>query len=297
MDFRRDINGLRAIAVLAVILFHFNPDWLPGGFAGVDVFFVISGYLMTSIIYRGLEKNNLNIPKFYLARARRIVPALLPPCGLLLVAGWFFFLPQEFLDLGKHVAASLAFVSNIVYWKEASYFAAGAHQKWLLHTWSLSVEWQFYMLYPVALLLLAKIFRLATLRWIVAGATVVGCALCVWASPRWPEASFFLLPTRAWEMMVGGLVYWFPVRSSARAWLLAPGLALIALSYLLFSENYVWPGYWSLVPVAGAALVLAADCQHSVMTNNRVSQWLGNISYSLYTVSYTHLTLPTIYSV
>lgn len=131
MDFRRDINGLRAWAVLAVILFHFNPAWLPGGYAGVDVFFVISGYLMTSIIVRGLAQDKFRVWQFYLARGRRIIPALLLPCVLLLVLGWCFLLPPEYLALGKHVAASLGFVSNLVYWKEAGYFTAGAHEKWI----------------------------------------------------------------------------------------------------------------------------------------------------------------------
>src|SRR4051812_28780472 len=119
MHFRQDINGLRAIAVLAVIVFHFNPDWLPGGFAGVDVFFVISGYLMTSIIMRGLATKTFSVAQFYLARGRRIIPALLAPCVLLLAVGWFVLLPSDYNALGKHVAASVTFISNMVYWKEA----------------------------------------------------------------------------------------------------------------------------------------------------------------------------------
>jgi len=182
MNFRQDINGLRAIAVLAVILFHFNPAWLPGGFAGVDVFFVISGYLMTSIIYRGLSNDNLSVLQFYLARGRRIIPALLAPCLLLLVLGWFVFLPLDYAALGKHVAASVSFVSNMVYWKESSYFAAGAHEKWLLHTWSLSVEWQFYLLYPLCLLVLKRWFGLKSLRWLLLAGSVLGYGLACYAS-------------------------------------------------------------------------------------------------------------------
>jgi peptidoglycan/LPS O-acetylase OafA/YrhL len=222
--------------------------------------------------------------KFYLARGRRIIPALLAPCLLLLVAGWFFFLPAEYLALGKHVAASLGFVSNMVYWKESSYFAAGAHEKWLLHTWSLSVEWQFYLIYPVFMLLLNRLFGLKRLRWILLAGTIVGFAISVYASPRWPDGAFFLLPTRAWEMMMGGLALLFPVAlapARARAIELA-GLALILGSYLLLSENDVWPGYLALLPVLGATLVIVANRQNSIFTNNPLSQWLGNISYSLY---------------
>ncbi|MYN17691.1 acyltransferase family protein [Rugamonas sp. FT107W] len=284
MDFRRDINGLRALAVLAVILYHFNSSWLPGGFAGVDVFFVISGYLMTSIVYRGLSNQTLSVLKFYMARGRRIIPALLVPCLLLLVAGWFFFLPSEYLALGKHVAASLGFVSNMVYWKESSYFAAGAHEKWLLHTWSLSVEWQFYLIYPVCMLLLNRWFGLRRLRWILLVGAAIGFAVSAYASSRWPDGAFFLLPSRAWEMMAGGLALLFPLTlTPARARLVEwTGLALIAGSYIALSENDIWPGYLALLPVTGAALIIAANRQTSLVTDNALFQWLGNISYSLY---------------
>lgn len=284
MDFRKDINGLRAIAVLAVILFHFNANWLHGGFAGVDVFFVISGYLMTSIIYRGLEKNQLSILKFYLARGRRIIPALLPLCLLLLVAGWFFLLPTTYMALAKHVAASLSFISNIVYWTESNYFAPGAHEKWLLHTWSLSVEWQFYIIYPIVLVLLHKLFSLQSLRKLILAGTVASFALSAYFSPGSPDAAFFLLPTRAWEMMLGGLVMLYPLNLSAgraRAVELA-GMISILVSYLYFSESDIWPGSLALVPVLGAGMVLAANRQDSIFTNNWLFQWLGRISYSLY---------------
>ncbi|WP_343731137.1 acyltransferase family protein [Duganella sp.] len=284
MDFRRDINGLRAWAVLAVILFHFNPAWLPGGYAGVDVFFVISGYLMTSIICRGLQQDKFRVFQFYLARGRRIIPALLAPCLLLLVLGWCFLLPPEYLALGKHVAGSLAFVSNMVYWKEAGYFAAGAHEKWLLHTWSLSVEWQFYLLYPLALMAVRRLLGLRALRWAVLAGALLSFGLSVYATPRFPDGAFFLLPTRAWEMMMGGLALLFPL-----GWLTqrprlteACGLLMIAASYILISESNPWPGSLALLPVTGAFLVIQANRQQGVPTNNPLFQWLGNISYSLY---------------
>lgn len=175
MDFREDINGLRAIAVIAVVLFHFNPAWLPGGYAGVDIFFVISGYLITGIIFRGLQKNSFGLITFYKSRAKRII-ALAVMCCTLLVFGWFYLLPLEYSELGKHVASSLGFFSNFVYWSEAGYFTAGAHEKWLLHTWSLSVEWQFYMIYPIILLLLSRLISLHLLRWIV----LAGSVLAFW---------------------------------------------------------------------------------------------------------------------
>ena len=151
MQFREDINGLRAIAVIAVVLFHFNSSWMPGGFAGVDVFFVISGFLMTGIIFKGLEQQKFSILRFYVARANRIIPALAILCIILLILGWFYLTPQDYKALGKHAASSVTFVSNVTYWLESGYFDALASEKWLLHTWSLSVEWQFYLIYPLVL--------------------------------------------------------------------------------------------------------------------------------------------------
>ena len=164
MKFREDINALRAIAVVAVVIFHFNHAWLPGGFAGVDVFFVISGFLMTMIIFKGLEKDTFSILKFYGARVRRIVPALVALCFALLVFGYLLLSPLDYLILGKHAAASLTFTSNILYWTEAGYFNDDSIEKWLLHTWSLSVEWQFYLVYPLLLVGLKKLLTLKQIK-------------------------------------------------------------------------------------------------------------------------------------
>ena len=152
--FRHDINGLRAWAVMAVVLYHFGVPGFAGGFVGVDVFFVISGFLMTSIIISGLEQGRFSLWSFYLARARRIIPALLVLCISLLVLGWFWLPSADYKMLGTHAATALAFVSNLKFWREAGYFDAASHEKWLLHTWSLSVEWQFYILLPLGCLLL-----------------------------------------------------------------------------------------------------------------------------------------------
>ena len=158
-QFRNDINGLRAWAVMAVILYHFGLPGFDGGFVGVDVFFVISGFLMTGIVTKGLERNSFTFSGFYLARARRILPALIVLCAVLVLAGKFVLLPDEYRTLGAHVLYSLGFVSNIEYWQAAGYFDAASHEKWLLHTWSLAVEWQFYMVLPVLLWAAAKLRR------------------------------------------------------------------------------------------------------------------------------------------
>lgn len=157
--FRSDINGLRAVAVIAVVAFHFKVDFFKGGFIGVDIFFVISGYLMTRIIFSKLEKDRFSIVEFYLARARRVMPALLVVSSLVLILGWFYISPTDYKILGKHVTSSVLFLSNFTYWSEAGYFDSSSHEKWLLHTWSLSLEWQFYMGYPILIVLITRYFK------------------------------------------------------------------------------------------------------------------------------------------
>ncbi|MGF1721717.1 acyltransferase [Vibrio kyushuensis] len=210
MTFRYDINGLRAIAIIAVVLFHFNPMWAPGGFAGVDVFFVISGFLMTGIIFTGLEKSNFSLFKFYLARANRIIPALSILCLALLIFGWLYLIPQDYSILGKDVVSSMSFLSNIVYWTESGYFDNASSGKLLLHTWSLSTEWQFYFIYPIVLIVLNKIVPLECLKVLIAIGTVLGFIFSVVATVKWPDFSYYLLPTRAWEMMIGGMAFIYP---------------------------------------------------------------------------------------
>ena len=160
LEFRKDINGLRAYAVLAVMLYHFQIPFFNGGFVGVDVFFVISGYLMTRIILQGMEKGNGWLLNFYYGRARRIIPAVLVLCAVLLFLGWFLVLPEDYRKLAKHSVAALTFSSNVTFWKESGYFDVASHEKWLLHTWSLSVEWQFYLLYPLILWVARRLFGL-----------------------------------------------------------------------------------------------------------------------------------------
>ncbi|MGJ8758480.1 acyltransferase family protein [Acinetobacter sp. HC8-3S] len=150
-NFRYDINGLRAYAVTLVVLFHFGIAGFSGGFIGVDIFFVISGFLMTQIIVSGLEKNSFSFIKFYISRANRIIPPLVVLSLIVGIIGWFTLTPQELKDYGKHASTSLGFISNIQYFRESGYFNTDSHEKLLLHTWSLSVEWQFYIILPIFL--------------------------------------------------------------------------------------------------------------------------------------------------
>lgn len=282
--FRKDINGLRAIGVLAVIVFHFNSKWLPGGFAGVDIFFVISGYLMTKIIVSGLTNRTFSLTRFYFSRARRIIPALVTLCLTLLILGWFTLAPGDYKILAKHIEKSVTFTSNITYFQESGYFDLASHKKWLLHTWSLSVEWQFYLLYPLGLLFFNRIFGLKSLRWIIAIATVISFMLAVFKTHQDPNMAFFLLPYRAWELMLGGVVFLFPVplKTHASKCLEYLGLAAVFSSPILISSNYPWPGAVAAIPVFGTAAILTAHRNNSFFTSNIISQKIGDISYSLY---------------
>lgn len=285
-DFRRDINGLRAWAVAAVVLYHFGVPGFSGGFIGVDIFFVISGFLMTGIVVRKLERGNFSLLDFYLARARRIVPALAVLCACLVTVGWFMLMSPDYKKLASHSVYSLAFLSNIEYWQEAGYFDVASHEKWLLHTWSLSVEWQFYLLLPVVL---ALVWRFQPGRraqaWCISGAAVLSLALCIWSTESDPSAAFFLLHTRAWEMLCGGLVWLLGARvllpDSKRRYLEWGGLLLILIANAIFDKHSAWPGMNALLPVAGTMMVLLAS-RVSVLTANRAAQWLGDRSYSLY---------------
>lgn len=288
--FRYDINGLRAWAVVAVMLYHFGVPGFSGGFVGVDVFFVISGFLMTGIVVRGLERGGspwLFIASFYMARARRILPALIVLCAVLLALGWWVLLPLDYKMLGTHVFFSLAFLSNVKFWREAGYFDAASHEKWLLHTWSLAVEWQFYLLLPLALLAVWKLRPgRRSIVWVMAAGLLVSLVLSIFVTSWWPTASFYLLPTRSWEMLAGGLVYLMPapreLAGRQRAALEASGLLLVVGAIIGFDTASAWPGWRAIVPVTGTVAVLLAARPASHWTGDPVAQWLGTRSYSIY---------------
>lgn len=284
MNFRKDINGLRAYAVLAVMLFHFNKEWLPGGFIGVDVFFVISGYLMTGVIFRGLTSQSFSLLKFYAARIRRIIPALLVLVIILIILGYLFLGPASYRNLSKESIRSLLFISNFLYWRDTGYFDLGAMSKPLLHTWSLSVEWQFYIIYPIILAILAKFLSIMTLKRILIVITLISLGLTIYFSYQSPTAAYFLLPTRIWEMLLGGLAFLYPFnlsKNKPRYILEILGIALIVLSAFIISERMPWPGYMALLPTIGAFIIIQANGQ-SLLTTNIAFQKIGLWSYSLY---------------
>jgi peptidoglycan/LPS O-acetylase OafA/YrhL len=285
-DFRNDINGLRAWAVVAVIFYHFGILGFGGGFVGVDVFFVISGFLMTGIVVKGLERGTFSVFGFYLARARRIVPALVVLCAVLLALGWFVLLPPDYKMLSTHSAYALSFLSNVEFWQEAGYFDAASHEKWLLHTWSLSVEWQFYLILP---LVLWAVWRFKPGRKGQTCAVGVGLlaslAASVWITSVQPSAAFYLLHTRAWEMLGGGIVFLVEgnatLSAKLRRYIESAGLLMIVLAVAIFSKDTAWPSWRAVLPVAAAMLVLLAN-RTSLWTASKLPQWLGDRSYSLY---------------
>lgn len=284
MNFRKDINGLRAIAVIAVVLFHFNSTWMPGGFAGVDVFFVISGFLMTGIIARGIDRGNFSILSFYAARANRIIPALAALCFSVGIFGWFYLTPLDYKSLGEHITGSMGFTSNITYWEESGYFDASSLEKWLLHTWSLSVEWQFYILYPLILVAAHKFISSKAIKPVVLIGAALSFIACVFVTYRWPVSAYYMLPTRAWEMMIGGVAYLFPlvIPESRKKIVELAGVILIVGACLAISAATPWPGYIALFPVLGSFLIIQAQRSNSLLTGNVVFQKIGEWSYSIY---------------
>lgn len=284
--FRRDVNGLRAWAVVSVILFHFQIAGFSGGFIGVDIFFVISGFLMTGIVTGKLETGRFSTIDFYAARAKRIIPALLVLCAVLLASGWFFLQAPDYKQLASHVVYSLSFLSNREYLQESGYFDSASHEKWLLHTWSLSVEWQFYLILPIVLSVVWRFWPgRGKLAWVMGMAAAASFVACLAATKTASASAFFLLVYRAWEMLAGGMVFLLAGRvtlsAHSRRVLSDSGLALIVAGIVLFDKHSAWPGVNAALPVLAASMVLLAN-HDSFYIGNRLAQWLGDRSYSLY---------------
>lgn len=281
--FRADINGLRAIAVISVVLFHFGVTGFSGGFVGVDIFFVISGFLMTGIIVKGIDKSTFNFRNFYLARARRIVPALFFLTIALLVFGWFYLSPDDYVGLGREVDKALLFLSNNYYFKRSGYFDPDSHERLLLHTWSLSVEWQFYILYPIILFLVSRVSK-KIIPYFIVTLFLVSFAHSVYKSHIDPSYAFYMLPSRAWEMLLGGIAYYSISQKRYnfnRNWCHYLGVLFIVLAVFIYRPVTVWPGFAALLPTLGTALIIYAS-KDSVFTSNPIFQKLGDWSYSIY---------------
>lgn len=283
LSFRTDINALRALAVVAVVLFHFKIPGFGGGFVGVDIFFVVSGFLMTQIICSRLANNQFSLVGFYASRLRRIAPALLVLCMALLAFGFVYLPLDDYRDAIKIIKSSLLFSSNFSFLDKGDYFDAPLQANWLLHTWSLSVEWQFYMLYPLLLMACRKGLGTNITGFALISVALISLGASVFFSYSNPAFAFYMLPARAWELIAGGLVYLYPVRMSTMAGrgLVAFGFVLILLSIFCLSEQNIWPGYLALLPVVGTALILLAN-EHQLLCHLKPVQFVGTISYSVY---------------
>jgi peptidoglycan/LPS O-acetylase OafA/YrhL len=296
LPYRPDIDGLRAIAVLSVILFHAEFTWAQGGFVGVDVFFVISGFLITGILLREFGDNTFTLKRFYERRARRILPALLVVLAATLAACASIMFDADRRVVARSAVTVMAFAANIMFWRGidfgdftvVNYFGRRIHEQPLVHTWSLGVEEQFYLLYPLTLLLVWRIRKSWLLPFLIASA-LASFALSAWLTPGSPGASFYLLPTRGWELLAGGLIAWggaalVPERAHIREGAAALGLILVLIPVLLYDGGTPFPGFYALAPVGGSALLLryAAGSKTGALLSWRPLVFVGLISYSAY---------------
>lgn len=285
--YRPDVDGLRAIAVLAVLAFHAFPEAAPGGFAGVDVFFVVSGFLISGIIFEGLQSGRFSFTDFYWRRVRRIFPALILVLLACLGLGWLVLLPDEYSRVGKHVAAGAAFVSNVALWREAGYFDVTAELKPLLHLWSLGVEEQYYLVWP--LLLFAFRRRPQAMLWMIVTIAALSFAANLWLTAHKPVAAFYLPVGRFWELLAGSLLAYFScyrrLAGRYRDLKAFSGLAMICASFALLSGARAFPGGWVLLPVLGTVLIIWAG-PSAWLNRNILSRpglvFVGLISYPLY---------------
>ena len=278
---------MRALAVSGVTLYHFDISGFSGGFVGVDIFFVISGFLMAQIICGSLETEKFDLIGFYVSRARRIIPALIAVVIATLAVGWFVLMPMDYQELGGDARESLFFTSNNRYLAEAGYFDRESHSKWLLHTWSLSVEWQFYLLYPLILLALKKLKSpqklMPTWHFVLWG---ISFALCISLASSEPEKAFYSLQSRAWELLSGSCLFLagtkFSIKQNTGRILETVGLITLAGSIAFVSPSIPWPNMLTIIPVAGTICILLAKRQNSMWAKFNLVQWIGTRSYSIY---------------
>ena len=291
LPYRAELDGLRGIAVLAVVLFHFRLG-CHGGFVGVDLFFVLSGFLITSLILRDLNESRFSLVEFWERRIRRIAPALTVWVTATLVAGWWLFIPSDFERLGQAVVAQGLVLSNLFHGWKIDYFSPATESFPLLHTWSLAVEEQFYVVLPIFLMVVHR-QKPHWIRPLLLISCLASFALAVWLTSFWARVSFWILPTRAWEMLLGSLLAAYPrLGEKAPRWLREfanwTGLTAIFASILFFRESIPFPGIATLVPTIGMATVIWANSGIRTLGGNALTWkplvFLGKMSYSLYLI-------------
>lgn len=284
MQYRPEIDGLRAIAVVPVILFHADVSLFSGGFVGVDVFFVISGFLITTLILREQDRGQFSLLTFYERRARRILPALFLVVSATILPGYVLMTPWDFSEFMRSVAAAALFLSNVHFWENTGYFALAAEKQPLLHTWSLAVEEQFYLLFP---LLLLVPFQRAVLSGIVLAMFCASLALAQWGATYEPDVNFFFTPSRVWELMAGALCAFWQVSRQPKPNELAAaaGLAMVLISIFFYDRAIPFPSLYTLLPVGGTALLLLYAHRgtrvHTILSSAPLIG-IGLVSYSAY---------------
>ncbi len=292
-EYRRELDGLRAISVIAVIIYHSQLGF-KGGFFGVDVFFVLSGYLITGIVKENIENDSFSLFDFYWRRVKRIFPALLLMLTVTTVISYLLLLPNDLLSYSESLRTSLYFGSNYYFYNEDSYIADDSILKPLLHTWSLSVEWQFYVLFPLVVYLVANVNK-SLIFWLLLASTLVSFTYAQVIVGTNPDKAFYLLPTRAWEMTIGGLITYFnreKLYSSPHGAFIKRniiffsnlGLIVVVASMLLMNDSYEHPSFYTLIPVLGACAFITFSNGKELFgfITHRVVIYIGLISYPLY---------------
>ena len=291
MEYRREIDGLRALAVIPVIFFHAGFQVFEGGFVGVDVFFVISGYLITSIIIAELETGTFSLANFYERRARRILPALFFVTAVCLLFAWYWLLPADLKDFSQSLVAVSLFSSNILFWREVGYFDVAVELKPLIHTWSLAVEEQFYVFFPLFLIGFWR-FGKRRIIFVLLFAFLASLALAhTWAYNK-QAANFFLPPTRAWELLTGALIAFYLSKNAKpyfNNYLMQifsiTGLFMVLISVFAFDRNTPFPSLYALVPTLGAGLLILFATPLTIpgkLLGSKILVGLGLLSYSAY---------------
>lgn len=289
MQYRAEIDGLRALAVIPVVLFHAGIVGFSGGFVGVDIFFVISGYLITSIILSEQQKERFTLAGFYERRARRILPALMLVVLLSTVAAWYLLLPTELVDYGKSLASVGVFASNILFWTQSDYFAATSEFIPLLHTWSLAVEEQFYLIFPV--FMIGTVATVKFRRLLVLGiVAILSLMFCEWAWRNAPEANFFLAPSRIWELLAGVFCAFYLQQPREQSSVLnqvgsGAGFLMLVYSITVFDKSIPFPSVYALLPVLGTALIILFTDKDTLVGRLLSLPFIvgiGLISYSAY---------------
>jgi peptidoglycan/LPS O-acetylase OafA/YrhL len=295
MKYRPEIDGLRAVAVLSVIFFHAGFPKFRGGFVGVDVFFVISGYLITTIILSEMEAERFSLANFYERRARRILPPLFLVMLAIFPFSWYLLMPTEMIDFSESIAAVALFSSNILFWQESSYWNTANELKPLLHTWSLAIEEQYYVLFPLFLMIMWRFGKRKILA-VFFSATLISFAFALWLVYRSPDAAFYLLPARGWELAIGASIAFYllykknTIRQITSHKALDElfgflGIVMIGYSIVMFNKKTLFPSHYTLIPTLGTAFVIIFTTSGTIIgrfLSSKPMVTTGLMSYSAY---------------